>query len=286
MSIGTKIKEYRGKFGLTQKDLAEKLFVTFQAVSRWENDEVEPSIDTIKEMAKLFGCTPNELMGFEDTTPKEEVKPEVVEKVVYKEPKPVLGICEHCNKPIFEGDDLNRVEQLIHHGRSSSTKTIILCNNCNKKRIEEEKRQAETRRRVELDNMRKRRIHSFVWPTIVALIFIIIAITKFTGGDSKTGGILLGIGLFSFPFLGCWILFNNFVPEMWATISSWSIRFPGVIFTLDLDGLFFLIIVKILFGLISIFISFLAVVFATVLGMAVAVFVYPFALGKNLKGIE
>ena len=286
MSIGTKIKEYRGKLGLTQKDLAEKLCVTFQAVSRWENDGVEPSIDTIKEMAKLFGCTPNELMGFEDTTPKEEVKPEVVEKVVYEEPKPVLGVCEHCNNPIFEGDDLNRVEQLIHHGRSSLTKTIILCNNCNKKRIEEEKRQAETRRRVEIDNMRKRRIHSFVWPTIVALIFIIIAITKFTGGDSKTGGILLGIGLFSFPFLGCWILCNNFVPEMWGTISSWSIRFPGVIFTLDLDGLFFLIIVKILFGLISIFISFLAVVFATVLGMAVAVFVYPFALGKNLKGIE
>ena len=285
MNIGSKIKEYRTKMGLTQKDLAEKLCVTFQAVSRWENDEVEPSIDTIKEMAKLFGCTPNELLGFEEEKPQ-EVKPEVIEKVVYKEPQPVLGVCEHCNKPIFDGDDLNRIDTVVRHGRSSSTKTTILCNSCNAKRLEEEKEKAEARRRVELDNMRRRRIHSFIWPTIVAVILIIIAITKFNGGDSKTGTILLVSGILSFPFIGCWILFNNFVPEMWVAISSWSVRFPGVIFTLDLDGIFFLITVKIMFGLISIFISLLAVVFATALGMVVALFVYPFALAKNLKGIE
>ena len=50
MNIGSKIKEYRTKKGLTQKELAENLNVTFQAVSRWENGEVEPSIDTIRKI--------------------------------------------------------------------------------------------------------------------------------------------------------------------------------------------------------------------------------------------
>ena len=40
--------------GLTQKDLADKLFVTYQAVSRWENEDAEPSIDTIKEICGIL----------------------------------------------------------------------------------------------------------------------------------------------------------------------------------------------------------------------------------------
>ena len=45
--LGEKIKALRSENALTQKDLAEKLYVTAQAVSRWENNEVEPSINTI-----------------------------------------------------------------------------------------------------------------------------------------------------------------------------------------------------------------------------------------------
>ena len=49
--IGEKIKSLRLENSLTQKELAEKLYVTAQAVSRWENNEVEPSISTIAEIA-------------------------------------------------------------------------------------------------------------------------------------------------------------------------------------------------------------------------------------------
>ena len=41
MTIGNNIKRLRIKKGLTQKDLADKIHVTFQAVSRWENNLVE-----------------------------------------------------------------------------------------------------------------------------------------------------------------------------------------------------------------------------------------------------
>ncbi|MEG0529417.1 MAG: helix-turn-helix transcriptional regulator, partial [Bacilli bacterium] len=42
--IGDNIRRLRLKNGFTQKELAEKLFVTGQAVSRWENGDVEPSL--------------------------------------------------------------------------------------------------------------------------------------------------------------------------------------------------------------------------------------------------
>ena len=63
--IGATIKKLRVQQGMTQKNLADKLFVSAQAVSRWENNEVEPSIGTITEMAKIFGVTADEILGIE-----------------------------------------------------------------------------------------------------------------------------------------------------------------------------------------------------------------------------
>ena len=42
---------------MSQGDVAQKLFVTPQAVSRWERGETEPDIDTIKRMSKIFGVS-------------------------------------------------------------------------------------------------------------------------------------------------------------------------------------------------------------------------------------
>lgn len=66
MGIGKVIKTKRIEAGLTQKDLAKNLNITFQAVSRWEKDEAEPSVETIKKLAKLFKCTIEELFFFDD----------------------------------------------------------------------------------------------------------------------------------------------------------------------------------------------------------------------------
>lgn len=48
------IRELRTKKGLSQDELAEKVFVTRQAVSRWENGETTPNIETLKLLSKLF----------------------------------------------------------------------------------------------------------------------------------------------------------------------------------------------------------------------------------------
>ena len=57
------IVELRTKKGLSQEALAEKIFVTRQAVSRWENGETIPNIDTLKLLSKLFDVSINTILG-------------------------------------------------------------------------------------------------------------------------------------------------------------------------------------------------------------------------------
>ncbi len=57
------IFQLRTKSGLTQDELAEKIFVTRQAVSRWENGETMPNTETLKVLSKLFDVSINTLLG-------------------------------------------------------------------------------------------------------------------------------------------------------------------------------------------------------------------------------
>ena len=57
------IFELRTKNGLSQDELAEKVFVTRQAVSRWENGETVPNTETLKLLSKLFNVSINTLLG-------------------------------------------------------------------------------------------------------------------------------------------------------------------------------------------------------------------------------
>lgn len=55
--------ELRTKNGLSQDDLAEKVFVTRQAVSRWENGETVPNTETLKLLSGLYNVSINTLLG-------------------------------------------------------------------------------------------------------------------------------------------------------------------------------------------------------------------------------
>ncbi len=57
------ILELRMKKGLSQDELAEKVFVTRQAVSRWENGETVPNVETLKLLSKFFDVSINTLLG-------------------------------------------------------------------------------------------------------------------------------------------------------------------------------------------------------------------------------
>jgi transcriptional regulator with XRE-family HTH domain len=66
MEIGEKIKELRKQKGWTQEELAEKLFVSRTAVSKWESGKGTPNIDSLKDISAIFAVSIDELLSGEE----------------------------------------------------------------------------------------------------------------------------------------------------------------------------------------------------------------------------
>lgn len=62
MIFAEKLKSERKSSGLTQDELAEMLFVSWQSISKWENGQNYPSIDIIIKISDLLGLTIDELL--------------------------------------------------------------------------------------------------------------------------------------------------------------------------------------------------------------------------------
>lgn len=275
MSLGEKIRELRINKNITQKQLADQLNVTTQAVSRWENDAVEPSVSTIKQMASIFNVSTDELLNQEKIESQPEVKPEYKEKIVerYVESRAILGVCEECKNPIYEKDDLI----FKHVGRRKK----IVCSTCENARIANEKKQFKA-------NCIKYRWHSFVFGGIIGAILMAILISYgITENDKQMipAGIVLGI--MAFTFVSCMILRNNFISDLWIEVFSWGfIHLPGIIFDLSLEGIVSLICIKILGSILCFLVASATAVLATILAMILSVFTYPYAIIKCCKDIK
>lgn len=79
------LKNIRAKYNLTQDEMAEKLFVTRQAVSRWENGETVPNVETLKLISNTFDVSINTLLG----TPRKL-------------------ICQVCGMPLDDDSTISR----------------------------------------------------------------------------------------------------------------------------------------------------------------------------------
>jgi transcriptional regulator with XRE-family HTH domain len=64
-TLGKRISAHRKRLGLTQDQLAEKLGVTAQAVSKWENDQSCPDISMLPRLSEIFGTSIDALLGKE-----------------------------------------------------------------------------------------------------------------------------------------------------------------------------------------------------------------------------
>lgn len=73
-TMGKRIAGNRRRLGLTQEQLAEKLGVTAQAVSKWENDQSCPDISMLPSLAEIFGVTTDEMLGVERRAPEAAVQ--------------------------------------------------------------------------------------------------------------------------------------------------------------------------------------------------------------------
>ena len=76
-NFGEIIKDIRKKNNLTQKELADKLYVTYQAVSKWESEQTTPDLEKVIAMSELFEVTTDYILkGIEpvSTTNRKTVK--------------------------------------------------------------------------------------------------------------------------------------------------------------------------------------------------------------------
>ena len=65
MTLGEKIYKLRTKRSMTQEQLAEKIGVSRQSVSKWETDSAIPDIEKLKLLAEIFEVSITELLGME-----------------------------------------------------------------------------------------------------------------------------------------------------------------------------------------------------------------------------
>lgn len=84
---GARIKRYRNEKRLTQKELAAILDVDHSTVSNWERDVYEPDVKSLKDLAKLFDISVDELIGNNFTKSERELTKDIENDALLQEIK-------------------------------------------------------------------------------------------------------------------------------------------------------------------------------------------------------
>lgn len=366
MEIGSNLKKLRTSKGMTQKDLADSLNVSSQAVSRWENNEVEPDISTLSKLSSIFEVPVDAIINgnFEK---KEDAKQEAEQAAVLAgtiaaaaqtksaddsqhicdacSNKKIKEYCYDCHKPLYEGDEIKLLNRKFPDGhietqhicpecyskrtgatssKSTSTssssnverKVIGTCSACGKTLYNTDKHH-EINVPASTSHRRGHTYHHGAYSKlycegcnelrlkgklnydgskpkygkkrlVFGLIFgiatlIITMIVFFTSTNMNAAGaiflpILLGYGVFA----EIYCLFTDcYIGEVFLEVASWSVKFPGIIFTFDLDGFAFLIVMKILFAILGVFIGIAVFLLAVGISMALSLFTFPFVAKRE-----
>lgn len=111
IEIGNRIKELRKTKGMTQEQLAEALGISFQAVSKWENNIAMPDITLVPVIARVFGVTTDDLFAHNLKEMQEEVKQISYDSYLHRE------------------DDPQKAREILENGLLKYPENDILLNN-------------------------------------------------------------------------------------------------------------------------------------------------------------
>lgn len=285
MTIGQSIKEKRTKCGLTQNDLADQLNVSFQTISKWENDINEPDLGTVKQLAKIFNCSIDDLLaGDEESEAEQIVEEQKPEDVVSTTPKAV-ATCADCKKELFEDDMRYSIQRKTNSGL---VENLYLCENCKQKHAALNKEKENPSTPVKASRIKPGKKNAFdkkfdrpdktliIWSIVASVAALAIALTICILNYESVGiGWTIGIPLIAAYciFADVYCIFSaSWVSEVFMAVASWSVRFPGIIFSFDLDGLMFLIVMKILFFILGVLIGIAAFLLALALSTVFSIF--------------
>ena len=113
------IRQLRSKQGLSQEELAQKTYVTRQAVSRWETGETVPDPQTLVALSKLFDVSVNTLLGAPRTLVCQCCGMPMEDGVLSREPDGALNEdycqwCYHDGKFVYDSQE-QLMEYLVAH---------------------------------------------------------------------------------------------------------------------------------------------------------------------------
>ena len=91
MDVPERLAALRKRAGLSQGDVAERLNVSRQAVSRWETGLTVPSTDNLSRLSKLYGVTLDELLSYSAPLPPEKPREKSKEEAPAEPPKEVAA---------------------------------------------------------------------------------------------------------------------------------------------------------------------------------------------------
>ena len=77
MTLGENLRLLRREKGLSQEQVAQTLFVARQTISKWENGQAEPGVESLKALAKLYGVSLDRLVGAESSSVPESHQPDM-----------------------------------------------------------------------------------------------------------------------------------------------------------------------------------------------------------------
>lgn len=278
MNNGEKIASLRKAKGMTQAELGTELNVTFQAVSKWERGESYPDFDTMSRLAKLFGVP---LSYFENDEDGETAATVTAAQESVSAPKVMLGVCKDCGRTVYEGEE-------------ATTEPALVCKKCverkkveAKRAAEEEDKRRKAAEQAKLDETHKIRNRGLIWSGAIIGFITVLCIIGLVADPKDVMYTLIGLAViivFGYPFVAQ-LFWDGVIVDI-VMFGGKVVGMPGVIFSLDLDGVIFLVVVKILFAVIKFLIWLVTFLAAAVVAMIISPFTFPFALRELNRGEE
>lgn len=281
MGYGQKIIQLRKNAQVTQSQLGDYLNVSAQAVSKWERDCAEPDLGTVKKICEFFKISVGEF--FEDE-PQSALGEEKVADVLQSEPaEKTIGYCVDCGIVVTQknlGCQLPRV----------------VCDRCQEKRkaiYEEQKQEEIASVESELKGFESKKKKSIIWGSIFAafvlaafLAGIILSGTKDAGKIALWTGVAVVATYGAYALVGELYFGGGIVLDILEFFIASPIKLPGIIFGLDMDGLIFFVVVKVLFAILGFLFGLAMFVAGVLVGMIVSTIAFPISMSKANKEIK
>ena len=288
MTLGKKLSNYRKLLGMTQAELGEKLNMSAQAVSKWENDLAEPDLATLKTLANLYRVSIDELLDVEAQPTAQTINAESFAEAIKEklETPQTIGFCKSCGVAVTEETIGERTP-------------VIKCKDCVKADEERARRAAEAEKKRRADEIKKkeaetenvrrslrnrRRLSLIVATVVASIVFILgtVGTVSWFSGEMLVGSLLTVICSFTFTAM---LFYDTAVTDVISYMCSASITWPGLIFTWDLDGFLWVIGMKILFGILGFLFGILCTILGFFLGLIISPFVFIYVMINVQKDI-